>query len=66
MAIPSIASLGAIMTAVLQIDNHIYSINQQLFTTFLVLVVISITSLILLAAYGVQNILSRISDYFAK
>ena len=54
------------MAVVLQIDNHIYSINQQLFTTFLVLVVISIRSLILLAAYGVQNILSRISDYFAK
>tara|TARA_R110001592_G_scaffold339732_4_gene627632 strand:- start:591 stop:755 length:165 start_codon:yes stop_codon:yes gene_type:complete len=54
------------MAVVLRTDNHIYSINKQLFTTFLVLVVISITSLILLAAYAVQNILSGISDYFAK
>ncbi|MUU78367.1 MarC family protein [Winogradskyella endarachnes] len=91
VAIPSIASPGAIMAVVLLTDNHKYTINEQIFTTFLVLVVIGITCLILLAAtkvqkrigsygitviskvmglilaaYAVQNILSGISDYFAK
>ncbi|NRD24154.1 MarC family protein [Winogradskyella litoriviva] len=91
VAIPSIASPGAIMAVVLLTDNHIYTINEQILTTFLVLIVIGLTSLILLAAtkvqerigsygitviskimglilaaYAVQNILSGISDYFAK
>ncbi|WP_299107556.1 MarC family protein [uncultured Winogradskyella sp.] len=91
VAIPSIASPGAIMAVVLLTDNHTYTINEQILTTFLVLFVIGITSLVLLAAtrvqerigsygitviskvmglilaaYAVQNILSGISDYFAK
>lgn len=91
VAIPSIASPGAIMAVVLLTDNHTYTINEQILTTFLVLFAIGITSLVLLAAtrvqerigsygitviskvmglilaaYAVQNILSGISDYFAK
>ena len=91
VAIPSIASPGAIMAVVLLTDNHTYTINEQILTTVLVLFVIGITSLVLLAAtrvqerigsygitviskvmglilaaYAVQNILSGISDYFAK
>lgn len=91
VAIPSIASPGAIMAVVLLTDNHKFSIHEQLLTTVLVLIVIGITSVILLiatrvqdkigsygitviskimglilAAYAVQNILSGISDYFAK
>ena len=60
MAIPSIASPGAIMAVVLLTDNHIYSIQQQAITTFLVLVVIAITMTILLAANVVQK---RIGEY---
>ena len=60
MAIPSIASPGAIMAVVLLTDNHIYSIQQQAITTFLVLVVIAITMMILLAANVVQK---RIGEY---
>lgn len=55
VAIPSIASPGAIMAVVLMTDNHIYSIEQQLITTSLVLVVIGLTSLLLLMANAVQK-----------
>lgn len=55
VAIPSIASPGAIMAVVLLTDNHIYTIQQQTITTFLVLLVIGITCGILLAANYVQK-----------
>ncbi|WP_430411514.1 MarC family protein [Kordia sp.] len=60
VAIPSIASPGAIMAVVLMTDNHIYSIQQQAITTVLVLVVIGLTCLILLVANSVQE---RIGSY---
>lgn len=60
VAIPSIASPGAIMAVVLMTDNHTYSIEQQVITTALVLVVISITALILLIASSVEE---RIGNY---
>lgn len=55
VAIPSIASPGAIMAVVLMTDNHIYPIQQQAITTLLVLVVVGLTALILLAANKVQE-----------
>ncbi|MCF8276701.1 MAG: MarC family protein [Flavobacteriales bacterium] len=60
VAIPSIASPGAIMAVVLMTDNHIYTIQQQAVTTFLVAVVVGLTSLLLLAANKVQE---RIGEY---
>jgi multiple antibiotic resistance protein len=60
VAIPSIASPGAIMAVVLMTDNHIYTIEQQLLTTALVLLVIVLTALILLVAGVVQE---RIGTY---
>lgn len=60
VAIPSIASPGAIMAVVLLTDNHLYTISEQLITTSLVLVVVAITMLILLGASFVQK---RIGDY---
>lgn len=60
VAIPSIASPGAIMAVVILTDNHLYSFEQQAVTTFLVLLVIILTSLILLVANKVQK---RIGDY---
>ena len=60
VAIPSIASPGAIMAVVLMTDNHIYSIEQQALTILLVLVVVIITSLLLLAANVVQE---KIGEY---
>ncbi|WP_285654732.1 MarC family protein [Allomuricauda sp. NBRC 101325] len=60
VAIPSIASPGAIMAVVLLTDNHIYSLEQQAVTTVLVLVVVLITMSILLAANLVQK---RVGEY---
>ncbi len=60
VAIPSIASPGAIMAVVLMTDNHIYTIQQQAITTLLVLTVIVLTCLLLLIANIVQK---RIGEY---
>lgn len=60
VAIPSIASPGAIMAVVLMTDNHLYTIKEQVITTFLVLVVIVLTMFLLLIANGVQK---RIGEY---
>ncbi|MBR9918121.1 MarC family protein [bacterium] len=60
IAIPSIASPGAIMAVVLLTDNHIYSIQEQALTTFLVFVVIIITMFLLKGANIVQE---KIGEY---
>ncbi|KQC32540.1 MULTISPECIES: MarC family protein [Nonlabens] len=60
IAIPSIASPGAIMAVVLMTNNNLYSIEQQAITTVLVLIVITLTSLLLIAANAVQK---RIGSY---
>lgn len=60
IAMPSIASPGAIMAVVLLTDNHIYSIKEQAITTLLVLVVIIITCLLLMSARFVQD---KIGEY---
>ncbi len=55
IAIPSIASPGAIMAVVLLTDNHIYSIGQQVVTSLLMLVVVAITAALMLVARFIQN-----------
>ena len=60
VAIPSIASPGAIMAVVLMTDNHVYTIQQQIVTTILVFVVISITCLLLLVANKVKE---KVGEY---
>lgn len=55
IAIPSIASPGAIMAAVLLTDNHIYSFGQQLLTTINLLFVIIVTCIILLTANRIHH-----------
>ena len=60
VAMPSIASPGAIMAVVLLTDNHIYTIQEQAITTFLVLLVVGLTMFILLMANMVQK---RIGEY---
>ena len=60
IAVPSIASPGAIMAVVLMTDNHIYTLSQQALTTLLVAVVVALTGLLLLGANQVQK---RIGDY---
>lgn len=60
VAIPSIASPGAIMAVVIMTDNHIYTIQEQALSTVLVLVVVGITCLLLLAANRVQE---KVGEY---
>lgn len=60
VAIPSIASPGAIMAVVLMTDNNLFSISQQAVTTVLVLLVVGLTCLLLLAATKVQE---KIGEY---
>ncbi|MEZ4772556.1 MAG: MarC family protein [Bacteroidia bacterium] len=60
VAIPSIASPGAIMAVVLLTDNHIYTIQEQAVTTLWVLLVVILTMLLLLGANMVQK---RVGEY---
>lgn len=55
IAIPAIASPGAIMAVVLLTDNHTYSIGQQAYTTLIVMLVMLATFLMLLAARKIQD-----------
>ncbi|GLR16754.1 MarC family protein [Portibacter lacus] len=57
VAIPSIASPGAIMAVVIMTDNHLYGFQQQAVTTVMVMVVVAVTALILLAANKVQEVI---------
>lgn len=57
VAIPSIASPGAIMAVVILTDNHLYSFEEQAITTFFVLIIIIFTAMILLAAGKVQKVI---------
>lgn len=59
IAIPSIASPGAILTVVLLTNNHIYTWQQQSITTGIVLLVIGITCLILLTANNLQKVIGN-------
>ena len=60
VAIPSIASPGAIMAVVLLTDNHIYTIEQQSITTLLVFLVIAFTGLLLLVA---NKVMEKVGSY---
>lgn len=60
VAIPSIASPGAIMAVVILTDNNLYTLEQQALTTFLVFLVTLLTSMVLLTANKVQRV---IGDY---
>ncbi len=59
IAIPSIASPGAIMAVVLLTDNYQFTIEQQAITTFLVFIVIIFTCLLLLVARYVQKLIGE-------
>lgn len=55
IAIPSIASPGAIMAVVLLTDNQLYTFQQQFVTTLGVILVLIITCILLLLARKVQE-----------
>lgn len=55
IALPSIASPGAIMAVVLLTDNHVYTFWQQLTTALVMLAVIIVTAVLLLFARRMQQ-----------
>lgn len=55
VAVPSIASPGAIMAVVLLTDNHLYTFTQQLTTSLLLMVVIGLTCFLLLISNSIQK-----------
>ncbi|QDT95353.1 MarC family protein [Gimesia aquarii] len=57
LAIPSIASPGAMMAIVLITDNHRFDLGQQLTATITMLVVLLITLLLLLLAGPIQKLI---------
>ncbi|MGX2975751.1 MarC family protein [Ursidibacter arcticus] len=59
LAVPSIASPGAMMAVVLLTDNHRYSISDQFITTGIMLSVLVITYLLFLAANRIQHLIGN-------
>lgn len=55
VALPSIASPGAILAVVLMTDNKLYSITQQIVTILELALVVGITCLVLLVSNKVQK-----------
>lgn len=55
LALPSIASPGAIMGVVMLTDNHLYSVQQQFITAVLTVLVLVVTAIILRYAGHVQS-----------
>jgi multiple antibiotic resistance protein len=59
IAIPSIASPGAMMAVVLLTDNHRFTFFQQFTTSFVMMLVIVITLFLLLIARKVQRVIGE-------
>jgi multiple antibiotic resistance protein len=59
LAIPSIASPGAMMAAVLLTDNHRFSIVDQALTTLTMLLVLAITLVLMYLATRIQKVLGQ-------
>ena len=59
MAIPAIASPGAILAVVLLTDNHLFTIRQQAVTTGIVLLVLIVVLVLLLAAGRIERTIGK-------
>lgn len=59
LAIPSIASPGAMMAAVLLTDNNRFSIEHQAITTGIILLVLLITLILMLLASSIQKVIGQ-------
>ncbi|MCH9655814.1 MAG: MarC family protein [Planctomycetes bacterium] len=57
LAIPSIASPGAMMAIVLITDNHRFEIQQQMIATLTMLSVLAVTLILLLLAGAIQKVI---------
>lgn len=59
LAVPSIASPGAMMAVVLLTDNHRFNFVEQTFTALVMLGVLLLTYLLLLAANKIQHLIGN-------
>ncbi|KEA62543.1 Multiple antibiotic resistance protein marC [Marinobacterium lacunae] len=59
LAVPSIATPGAIMAVILLTDNHVYPIPVQAVTTLIMLGVMAITFLLMLAAGPIIRVIGN-------
>ena len=59
LAVPSIASPGAMMAIVLLTDNHRFNLTEQIITGGIMLIVLLITYFLLLAANRIQHIIGN-------
>ena len=59
LAVPSIASPGAMMAVVLLTDNHRYSIGDQVITTAIMFSVLLITYILFLIANRIQHLIGN-------
>lgn len=59
LAVPSIASPGAMMAVVLLTDNHRYSVTDQIITTVIMLAVLAVTYILLLLANRIQHLIGN-------
>lgn len=59
LAVPSIASPGAMMAIVLLTDNHRFNLTDQFITALIMLTVLLITYLLLLAANRIQHFIGN-------
>lgn len=57
LAIPSIASPGAILAAVLRTDNHLYSIGTQIQTTLILIGVLLVTYLMMIWSNRIHGVI---------
>lgn len=57
LAVPSIASPGAIMAAIVATDNDLYSIGQQVLSTLVLIGVLAVTLLMMLLAERIVRVL---------
>ncbi|MGD6735354.1 MarC family protein [Photobacterium leiognathi subsp. mandapamensis] len=60
LAIPSIASPGAMMAVVMLTDNNRYALTEQIITTLVMIVVLVITLLLLLSANKIQKYIGNV------
>ncbi|MGL4984426.1 MAG: MarC family protein [Plesiomonas sp.] len=59
IAVPSIASPGAMMAVVMLTDNHRYAMGEQALTALVMLTVLIITYLLLRSASSIQKVIGR-------
>jgi multiple antibiotic resistance protein len=59
LAVPSIASPGAIMAIIVLTDNHMYSVPTQAGTTLILLIILAVTYVFMLAATPILRVIGK-------